>query len=97
LGVLNGHEVIENGFGACSELQFFQQLGEATEEPGAEIACRGKPNTNSFDRVFGTPFVGNGYVYGTSSDGELVCIKADKGERLWSTLEPNQEIFDFLG
>jgi outer membrane protein assembly factor BamB len=60
-----------------------------TEKPGAEVAWRGNPKKNSFDSVFGTPFVEDGYIYGTSSDGELVCIKADTGERLWSTLEPN--------
>jgi outer membrane protein assembly factor BamB len=60
-----------------------------TEQPSAEVAWRGSPKKNSFDSVFGTPFVENGHVYGTSSDGELFCIKADTGERLWRTLEPN--------
>jgi outer membrane protein assembly factor BamB len=59
------------------------------DHPGAEVAWRGNVKKNSFDSVFGTPFVENGHVYGTSSDGELVCIKAETGERLWSTLEPN--------
>jgi len=61
-----------------------------TEHPSAEVAWHGNPKTNSFDSVFSAPFVEDGYVYGTSSDGELVCIKADTGERLWSTLEPNR-------
>jgi outer membrane protein assembly factor BamB len=60
-----------------------------TQQPGAEIAWRGDVKKNSFDSVFGTPFVDDGHIYGTSSDGELVCIKADTSERLWSTLEPN--------
>jgi outer membrane protein assembly factor BamB len=60
------------------------------EHPGAEIAWRGDPKKTSFDSVFGTPFVEDGYVYGTSSDGELFCIKAETGERVWSTLEPNR-------
>jgi outer membrane protein assembly factor BamB len=60
------------------------------EHPSAEIAWRGNVKKNSFDSVFATPFVEDGHVYGTSSDGELVCIKAETGERLWSTLEPNR-------
>jgi outer membrane protein assembly factor BamB len=61
-----------------------------TENPSADVAWRGDPTTTSFDSVFGTPFVEDGHVYGTSSDGEMYCIKADTGERLWSTLEPNR-------
>jgi outer membrane protein assembly factor BamB len=60
------------------------------EQPSAEVAWRGDPKKkNSFDSVFATPFVEDGFIYGTSSDGELMCIKADTGERLWSTFEPN--------
>jgi outer membrane protein assembly factor BamB len=62
----------------------------AADRPGAAVAWRGNPTKKtSFDSVFGTPFVEDGHIYGTSSDGELVCIKAETGERLWSTLAPN--------
>jgi outer membrane protein assembly factor BamB len=61
-----------------------------TEKPTAEVAWLGKQKETSFDSVFGTPFVEDGYIYGTSSDGELFCIKAETGARLWSTLAPNR-------
>ncbi len=64
------------------------RLGSAS--PSADVAWRGDPKTNSFDSVFGTPFVEDGYIYGTNSNGELVCLKAATGERLWHTLEPNR-------
>jgi outer membrane protein assembly factor BamB len=63
------------------------KLGSAS--PGAQIAWKGDIKNTSFDSVFATPFFEEGYVYGTNSDGELVCIKADTGERVWKTLEPN--------
>ena len=59
------------------------------DHPSAEIAWSGNRKKTSFDSVFGTPFVEDGYIYGTSSDGELFCIKADSGERLWSSFLPN--------
>src|SRR5437016_5801783 len=42
-----------------------------------------------FSSVFSTPFVEGGYIYGSGGDpdGELYCVKADTGERVWATLE----------
>lgn len=45
--------------------------------------------TRGMFSVFGTPFVEDGYIYGDSTDGKLVCIKADTGERVWDSLAPN--------
>jgi outer membrane protein assembly factor BamB len=59
------------------------------DKPGAAIAWRGDMKKIGFDSVFATPFVEDGYVYGSTSNGELVCIKAATGDRLWTTLEPN--------
>ena len=39
--------------------------------------------------VFSTPFFDEGYLYGCASDGELVCLKADTGDKVWGTLAPN--------
>src|SRR5947209_11711441 len=60
----------------------------AREKPGATVAWKGEGKI-SFDSVFATPFVEDGYVYGTSSDGELCCIEAATGKRLWATSAPN--------
>jgi outer membrane protein assembly factor BamB len=57
-------------------------------KPGAVVAWRGTSKT-SISSVFGTPFVEDGYIYGTDNNGELRCIKADTGERVWGTLAPN--------
>ncbi len=59
------------------------------DPPGVEVAWKGNPRENSFDSVFGAPFVQDGHIYGTSSDGELFCIKPETGERLWKTDKPN--------
>jgi outer membrane protein assembly factor BamB len=59
-----------------------------SDQPAAEVAWKGDRQT-SFDSVFGTPFEQDGHVYGTASDGTLYCIKADTGERVWQTVQPN--------
>ena len=60
----------------------------ATDKPGATVAWKGSGKV-SFDSVFATPFFEDGYVYGTSSNGDLCCIEAATGKRLWSTFKPN--------
>jgi hypothetical protein len=35
-----------------------------------------------------TPVIKDGYIYGACSYGELRCIKADTGKRIWQTYEP---------
>lgn len=41
--------------------------------------------------VFSSPFVEDGYIYGNSAEGRLVCIKADTGEKMWESLKPNHD------
>jgi outer membrane protein assembly factor BamB len=65
------------------------------DKPTAELAWKGvakREGGTSFDSVFGSPFVQDGHIYGTSSDGELMCIKPETGERLWQTDKPNGKI-----
>src|SRR5262249_2158339 len=57
--------------------------------PDAEVAWKGDPRKTSFDSVFSSPFAEGDHIYGSNSDGELVCIKAETGERLWKSVEPN--------
>jgi outer membrane protein assembly factor BamB len=60
----------------------------ASEAPGATVAWKGN-KVLSFDSVFAPAFMEDGYVYGTNSDGELCCLEAATGKRLWTTLQPN--------
>jgi outer membrane protein assembly factor BamB len=34
-----------------------------------------------------TPFLEDGYIYGVCSYGQLRCLKADTGERIWETFQ----------
>lgn len=63
-------------------------LRVAGEQPGVEVVWRGDKKTGMAP-VFGTPFAEGGYIYGSDKDGKLCCIKADTGERVWETMEPN--------
>jgi outer membrane protein assembly factor BamB len=35
-----------------------------------------------------TPFIADAHIYGVCSYGELRCLTADKGERVWETRKP---------
>jgi outer membrane protein assembly factor BamB len=65
----------------------------AQDHPAADVVWRGdKTKKTGFYSVFSTPFIEDGYIYGTdgggTSGGTLRCIKASNGERVWETLAP---------
>ncbi len=43
-------------------------------------------NTDALHSTLSTPFLQDGYVYGVCSYGQLRCLKAASGERVWETL-----------
>lgn len=62
----------------------------AADKPDATVLWKGDRKEIGFDSCFGTPFFEDGHVYGNCSHGELFCIRADTGEQLWRTLDPNK-------
>jgi outer membrane protein assembly factor BamB len=55
------------------------QQGGRSEEPD---------DTEALHAVMATPFIKDGYIYGVCSYGELRCLKAGTGERVWMTRQP---------
>ncbi len=57
--------------------------------PAATVAWRGKSasevKTDGLHSIISTPFLEEGHIYGVCSYGQLRCLKADTGERLWET------------
>jgi outer membrane protein assembly factor BamB len=45
-------------------------------------------DTTHLNAVMTTPFLEDGHIYGVCSYGQLRCLKADSGQRLWETLQP---------
>ncbi len=43
-------------------------------------------NTDGLHCTLSTPFLDEGYIYGVGSYGQLRCLNAQTGERLWETL-----------
>ncbi|MEI6070580.1 MAG: PQQ-binding-like beta-propeller repeat protein [Verrucomicrobiae bacterium] len=43
-------------------------------------------NTDTLNSTMSTPFLMDGYLYGVCSYGQLRCLKAATGERVWETL-----------
>lgn len=63
------------------------------DKPAAALMWKGKgrgemPNkTDGLHSIMPTPFLRAGFIYGVCSFGELRCLKADTGERVWMTLK----------
>jgi outer membrane protein assembly factor BamB len=60
-------------------------------QPKASVAWRtakvSEMETTYLNAVMCTPFLEDGYIYGVCSYGQLRCLKADTGERIWQTLK----------
>src|SRR5206468_6975492 len=41
--------------------------------------------TDGMHAIMATPFLRDGYIYGVCSYGQLRCLKAESGERVWET------------
>jgi outer membrane protein assembly factor BamB len=61
------------------------------EKPAATVLWKGKGKgekigqTDAIHSIMTTPVIKAGYVYGVDSYGELRCLKAATGERVWMT------------
>ena len=60
------------------------------EKPAATVLWKGKKNsekdTDGLHAILCTPFHVDGHLYGVCSYGQLRCLKADTGERVWESL-----------
>jgi outer membrane protein assembly factor BamB len=71
-----------------------------TKKPGATVLWRGKgkgeqpDKTASLHSIIPTPLFRDGYVYGVDSYGELRCLNADTGERVWTALGVTRPLKD---
>ncbi|HZU35832.1 MAG TPA: PQQ-binding-like beta-propeller repeat protein [Gemmataceae bacterium] len=59
------------------------------KRPAATVLWKGKTHneqrTDALHSVMSTPVIKDGYIYGVCSYGQLRCLKADTGERVWET------------
>ena len=66
-------------------------LNLAADKPAASVLWRGNStnerNTDKLHAIMCTPWIENGYIYGVCSYGQLRCLKADTGERVWETFK----------
>jgi outer membrane protein assembly factor BamB len=66
----------------------------AGDRPAAEVLWQGKSHSELPDKTDGlhsiipTPVLKDGYIYGVCSYGELRCLDAKTGQRIWSTRQP---------
>jgi outer membrane protein assembly factor BamB len=61
------------------------------EKPEATVLWRGKSNserkTDGLHSIIPTPYFEGDYIYGVCSYGQLRCLKAENGERVWETFK----------
>lgn len=61
------------------------------DAPTAEVVWKGKGGAQQrrtgMRGMMCTPYFKDGHIYGICGSGELRCLKADTGERLWDTLQ----------
>lgn len=62
----------------------------ASDRPAASLAWKGKSSsevkTDGLHSIISTPFLEGNLIYGVCSYGQLRCLKAQTGERVWETL-----------
>ncbi len=60
-------------------------------EPAASVLWKGNSNsernTDKLHAIMCTPFLEDSYIYGVCSYGQLRCLDADTGQRIWESLE----------
>jgi len=60
-------------------------------EPGAAVVWRGKSQserqTDGLHAILCTPALKDGHIYGVCSYGQLRCLEAETGKRVWETRE----------
>jgi outer membrane protein assembly factor BamB len=59
-----------------------------TDTPTAEVAWTKPRQQDSMHSCFSTPFAEDGHIYGCSLAGQLVCVNAETGDRVWGTFAP---------
>jgi outer membrane protein assembly factor BamB len=57
------------------------------ETPMWRTKKESEKDTTELNAVMCTPFLEDGYIYGVCSYGQLRCLKADTGERVWETFQ----------
>lgn len=62
------------------------------EEPTAKLLWKGEgkneSRTDGLHSIISTPFIEEGYIYGVCSYGQMRCLNAKTGQRIWMSLEP---------
>jgi outer membrane protein assembly factor BamB len=60
--------------------------GRPAATPVWRTAKANERDTTHLNAIICTPFLEDGHIYGVCSYGQLRCLKAETGERLWETL-----------
>jgi len=84
---LSGNELFLTAFYDGSLMLRFHATGTAVETVWKRKG-RSERNTDALHSIMPTPWFENGLIFGIDSYGELRCLDAKNGDRLWQSYEP---------
>lgn len=88
--VLNGQRLLVSSFREGARLFLLDQT-----KPGATLLWKGNSTsevaTDTIHALINTPVIDGDYIYGVDSYGEMRCLNADTGERIWESLDAVKE------
>ena len=96
-----GHSIATPVFNSAENLVFVTSFFDgplmmklASDAPTARPLWQGESHSERPDRTDGlhsvmcTPLVEQGYIYGVCSYGQLRCLEAESGRRIWASIGP---------
>jgi outer membrane protein assembly factor BamB len=99
-----GHSIATPVFDARENLLFVSSFFDgpmmmrlAAREPAAQLLWKGAShselpqNTDGLHSLMCTPVLKDGYLYGVGSYGQLRCLEAATGKRIWETFDATGE------
>jgi outer membrane protein assembly factor BamB len=88
--VLDGQRLLVSSFREGARLFLLDQT-----KPGATLLWKGNStsevDTDTIHALINTPVIDGDYIYGVDSYGEMRCLNADTGERVWESLDAVKE------
>jgi outer membrane protein assembly factor BamB len=98
----NGLSISQPIFDSSSHLLFVTAFYQgpmmmklSVRESNAELLWKGKSNseikTDGLHSIMSTPLFGDGHVFGVCSYGQLRCLNAQTGQRVWETFQATGE------
>src|SRR5262249_39194145 len=79
--------LVTSFYNGAMMLQLAADQPAATKLLRSHVESELSERTDTLNSIMPTPFLKDGYIYGVCSYGELRCLRARDGKRIWMTLK----------